>query len=832
MIAKSFTHIERNMPPMAHTSMYVWHKFWSRKTWNVVAEHIKAYCPENGVVFDPFSGSGVTALESLKQGKRVICCDLLPISTEILRLTIKPVDLQELEDAFHRIEKKVKDKILELYVTNCRSCKREIPIACAIWSSDKCKEIRYVCPYCKDRQEKGCRLTKGDKDLIEEINKTKIKYWYPQNPLYYPDGSPFKEKQQYESLDELFTKKNLLAASILYDAIQQEKKQDLHDFLVISFVSIIHLCTRMMPVRPTRPFSSVWNEHSYWYAETFMEQNVWDKFESSILGPQGIIEAKKESNKYYSKIKFGKTISEVLNKKADIFILRGDSLDFMEKIERQHSQCIDYIFTDPPYDAAVQFGELAFLWVAWLTHSKGYLEEIVSKEIVRNERQGKDFDVYHAMLRRAFTEMFNIIKPDSYCTVTFHSPTFKVRNATIRAATFAGFEFQKIHHQELARPSAKSLLQPFGSATGDFYLRFHKPSFDLGKKEPQEIDTRRFESIVVDTTIHLIAERAEPTPYTLIINYVDPVLAKNGYFSSLDTGLDIKTVLEDHLKKEFCLVPAEIGGAKGELWWLTEEVLKKTRIEDVPLLERVEEVIYRLLNSDVRITFTDAWEKVSIQFPNSLTTDSTSIKEALQIYAREVSGGYWMLKPEIKQAQREHGLLISMLSELGDQLGYKVWVGKKEQSETVSTITGKTLKLSNYVNIELSVIKNATNLDTVGQIDVLWIKNRTITHVFEIEATTSMTSALVRGSNITGDIERYMILPEAREEQLKRKLKSPMFFQEYQQGNWKVIYFETFKQEYKNLKSNDTQLINIVDQIKLGKKEKSGAVQTNFDGFI
>ena len=23
--------------------MYVWHKYWSRKTWNVVGEHIQAY---------------------------------------------------------------------------------------------------------------------------------------------------------------------------------------------------------------------------------------------------------------------------------------------------------------------------------------------------------------------------------------------------------------------------------------------------------------------------------------------------------------------------------------------------------------------------------------------------------------------------------------------------------------------------------------------------------------------------------------------------------------------------------------------------------------------
>ena len=39
---------------------------------------------------------------------------------------------------------------------------------------------------------------------------------------------------------------------------------------------MVHLATKMMPDRPTRPFSSVWNEHSYWYADHYMEQNVWE----------------------------------------------------------------------------------------------------------------------------------------------------------------------------------------------------------------------------------------------------------------------------------------------------------------------------------------------------------------------------------------------------------------------------------------------------------------------------------------------------------------------------------------------------------------------------
>ncbi len=66
-------HLNRQIPPLAHTSMYLWHKFWARKTWNVVGEFIKTYCPEDGIVLDPFAGSGITAMEALKNGRRAMC---------------------------------------------------------------------------------------------------------------------------------------------------------------------------------------------------------------------------------------------------------------------------------------------------------------------------------------------------------------------------------------------------------------------------------------------------------------------------------------------------------------------------------------------------------------------------------------------------------------------------------------------------------------------------------------------------------------------------------------------------------------------------------------
>jgi len=813
-------HLNRQIPPLAHTSMYLWHKYWSRKTWNVVGEYIKTYCPEGGIVFDPFAGSGITAMEALKNGRRAIVCDLVPIATEITRLTVKPINELDVYEAFKRVEEKVKDKIENLYLTRCRKCQKELVFDCAIWKGGECLEIRYQsCPYCGDRQEKNCSLTRLDKALLEKIEKKKIKEWYPTNSFYYPDGRPFKEKQQYESVNELFTKRNLQALAWLMEAIEEEPKRDLRDFLKIGFSSMSHLCTKMMPVRPTRPFSSVWNEHSYWSADVFMELNVWDRFESTIAGRQGLLKAKAQSNKIFKDVKIASSFEQILSGKADVYIYNGSCLDLMKKLPEG---AVDYIFTDPPYDASIQFGELSYMWVSWLKMNTDYIKKILANEIIRNERQHKDFNAYYALLSNSFQNMFKVLKPEHYLTLTFHNPTFKVRNATIRAGVFTGFEFQKIHHQELARSSAKSLLQPFGSAQGDFYLRFNRPEAAVSK--PEEIDEVRFENIVVETTIGLLAERAEPTPYTIIINYIDPVLAKHGFFGSLKTGLDINTVLKKHLDKEFVLLPAKLGGAEGKLWWFKDTSIVP-RLNEIPLTERVEQTVYRKLYQRGRVTFTEVWDAVSTEFPNSLTSDSTSIKDALNIFARKVSGGYWLLKPEIQQRVNQHSEILAILALIGKKKGHNIWIGKREQHERDSGLVAKGKTLKEYMTLKQLKVDNASNQSVIENIDLIWIKGKEIKAIFEIESTTTMTSALMRGSNVDERVDKFMVLPEEREGQLRNKLTSPLFKDHFENENWKLIYFDTLRNAYTKQKAKIDIYSLINKKTGTSKKLKGSDIQ-------
>ncbi|MCJ7425197.1 site-specific DNA-methyltransferase [Candidatus Bathyarchaeota archaeon] len=76
-----FVHIDHAISPQAHTPMYLMHKYWARKPHNVVGEYIEHYSKKGEIVLDPFLGSGVTAIESLKRGRKAIAIDLDPLST-------------------------------------------------------------------------------------------------------------------------------------------------------------------------------------------------------------------------------------------------------------------------------------------------------------------------------------------------------------------------------------------------------------------------------------------------------------------------------------------------------------------------------------------------------------------------------------------------------------------------------------------------------------------------------------------------------------------------------------------------------------------------------
>ena len=208
-------HLNRQIPPEPHTAMYVWHKYWSRKTWNVVGKFIETYSREQEMIFDPFAGSGVTAIEAVRNKRRVIACDLNPVASHITELTLRPVNLIKLLEAFERVRGRCKRRLKSFTKsTATNAANRSWRIALFGKETSWWKSAIPAARIAEHRCETGCPILTLDEEILVFQEKKRIKEWYPRHRLFYADGSPFKEKQQYDSLDQLFTRRNLASCRV------------------------------------------------------------------------------------------------------------------------------------------------------------------------------------------------------------------------------------------------------------------------------------------------------------------------------------------------------------------------------------------------------------------------------------------------------------------------------------------------------------------------------------------------------------------------------------------------------------------------------------------
>ncbi|KJR40411.1 adenine-specific DNA methylase [Candidatus Magnetoovum chiemensis] len=173
---------------------------------NIMEEFYKDHTNDsetNGIkILDPFMGGGTTVVEALRLGCRVTGIDLNPVAWFIVKCETEPVDIEQLQDAFKRLENRItssgkplKEELLSHYKTECPccgagtedadiiytfwvksavctnpNCKKEVPLFKDYIISQKSPTIRYVPDYNCSHCKKNIDLDIEPASMIAESN--------------------------------------------------------------------------------------------------------------------------------------------------------------------------------------------------------------------------------------------------------------------------------------------------------------------------------------------------------------------------------------------------------------------------------------------------------------------------------------------------------------------------------------------------------------------------------------------------------------------------------------------------------------------------------------
>ncbi|PZN15818.1 MAG: hypothetical protein DIU63_06750 [Proteobacteria bacterium] len=110
-------------------------------------------------------------------------------------------------------------------------------------------------------------------------------------------------------------------------------------------------------------------------------------------------------------------------------------------------------------------------------------------------------------------------------------------------------------------------------------------------------------------------------------------------------------------------------------------------------------------------------------------------------------------------------------------MGFKIWLPKSDR-ERVKAATSYDLSAT-LVDI-LPMNYNDATIRTIEQIDVIWLRGRSIARAFEIEHTTAIYSGLLRMADLVAlqpdiNIPLHIVAPEARQSIVLDQIRRPVF---------------------------------------------------------
>lgn len=518
--------ISKNIEPKSHPKHYLLHRYWGRKPHNVVNEYIKAYSKKGDTVLDPFQGSGVVIIESLKESRNAVGVDINPISCLLTKITIENINLNRLEKIFYEILTTTQLEYSKYYKSSCINCKNSGELINSIWEQEKLKLIKVKCKKCGETNRKA-----NDED-IKLFNQAKRKLFKlsKENKIFYPKDLilQYVKRSGKTNIDQLYSERALLILGSIYKKILLIKNTKYRDCLMLCFSSMLSSVSKMIPGNEKNIRGrSGWVVSKLWVPKIHTEKNIFITFENR-----------------FKKMKEGKEELNLNSKNAKIFNKTSEKMNFLR------NQSIDYVFTDPPYGESIAYLGLSMFWNSWLQKKVKY-----KSEIIYDPYRKKLYEDYELRMTSTFKEIYRVLKNKKYFSFSFHNRDMNIWRAVINAALNSGFKLININYQSQAVKSGTQGLNYKNTFYGDFIYNFRKETKNNQIKiHKNNLSEEKLEKLLIKKVTNLIEKNNNIlTPdklYEIIIPFiVSKSFYKYNYFcinnldKFLSTAFNYKKIL-------------------------------------------------------------------------------------------------------------------------------------------------------------------------------------------------------------------------------------------------------------------------------------------------
>ena len=349
--------------------------------------------------------------------------------------------------------------------------------------ANKLVPVLYVYTYLNKRYTK--RPDEDDLKRIEQIIKQSINGFVPNERMPAGDEARRNDKYGITHVHHFFTKRNLIALSILYSLINKSPVKNKLSFIL---TGIIVRSTKMNRVHSKNYFygGGGWNAGNMkgtlyvpsMPVETSILEQVEDKFKS-----------------------YKKALALLHNKEINLLNV-GSATEVNVK-----DNAIDYIFTDPPFGANIMYSELNFIMEAWL---KVFTN--TSKEAIENKTQSKNLLDYQRLMIDSFKEYYRVLKPGKWMTVEFSNTSAAVWNSIQSSIQLSGFIIASVNALDKKQGGMRASTTPT-AVRQDLVISCYKPSseFDNKFKQHQNSDVAIWDFVqehLEHLPVHLIKENS------------------------------------------------------------------------------------------------------------------------------------------------------------------------------------------------------------------------------------------------------------------------------------------------------------------------------------